>query len=294
MNKLTGKYIKCNLCGSSNSKELYVIEKEGKFRIVKCRKCGLVYQNPRPSKSEIHNMYNEDYFKGKGFDKSIDYYSGLKKKDAWNIVNRNRILNIEKYTKKGRILDIGCGLGDFLDVARLEGWKSYGVEVSKFSANFAKKRFKVNVFNGTLKKARFKTGFFNAITMIEVIEHLEDPLSELKECNRIMEKGGIIVIQTGNIDGLYAKISGSGWFYFLLGHLNYFSKKTIRKALEISKFKVLKIYNGDEISILAHSRCFWYYLNKNPYNFLKYCKFLTILIARKLGLGGMTVYAKKK
>lgn len=284
--------IKCNLCGFEEYREKYMM---GTVNIVKCKKCGLVCLNPQPSFSEIKKLYYEGYFKGKGFDKGIDYFNGLKYKKGWDHISNSRLKNIEKFVKKGRILDIGCSFGEFLDIARKRGWEVNGVELSKFACKTSRNKFKLNPFNGTLEQAKYPSETFDVITMFEVIEHLPDPLNTLKECNRILKKNGLIIIQTGNVESLSAKIYGKRWPYFLLGHLHYFSKKTISKMLEKAGFKIVKIYNGDEISLSANYKCFWEYKNKRSLiNWVKYIKNTGILIIRKLGLGGMSVYGRKR
>jgi 2-polyprenyl-3-methyl-5-hydroxy-6-metoxy-1,4-benzoquinol methylase len=239
-------------------------------------------------------MYDEGYFHGKGFDAGVNYVEGLKHKKAWENIQIDRIKTIEKYVNKGKLLDIGCGFGELLDKAKTCGWKSHGVELSEYSAKMARKNIGIKVFNGTLDDAKFPSGEFDAITMIEVIEHLEDPLSTLKECRRVLRKGGIIVMQTGNIDGLYARLKGKNWPYFLLGHLTYFSKRTLSMMLKKTGFTIEHIYNGDEISLNAISRMFWYGKDKAKFiNYILYAKLCYIFIIRKCGAGGMTIYARK-
>lgn len=285
---------RCNLCDSTEYTIKYNIPRYGKnIRIVKCKKCNLIYQNPLPSTKDIVDMYDKDYFNGKGFDEGVNYYEGLKHKKSWDYISNSRMKNIEKFSNKGKILDIGCGMGDFLDIAKKRGWNTNGLELSKYSSNIAKKRFRLNVFCGTIDEAKYDSKEFDVITMIEVIEHLENPKNTLKECNRILKDSGILVIQTGDINSLYAKIKGEKWPYILLGHLHYFSKKTLVKMLNETGFEVIKVYNGDEITLKSKYNCFWKNKNLNLKNIHNYLKSLLIDFLRKIGIGGMTIYARK-
>jgi 2-polyprenyl-3-methyl-5-hydroxy-6-metoxy-1,4-benzoquinol methylase len=286
---------RCNLCGSERFSTFHNIQKGSrKFTVTKCIKCGLVFLHPRPSEKEIAELYDESYFHGRGFDAGVNYVSGLKKREQWDIILNNRLSRIEQMADKGVILDIGCGLGELLNVAKDRGWCAQGVELSEFAFKMAKKTFGLKVFNGTFEQADFSGNSFDVITMIEVIEHLPDPMKTLKECHRVLKTNGIIIVQTGDVSSYYARISGNRWPYFLAGHLFYFSKKTIRKMLEKTGFEIIKIYRGDEISFRSKSSSFWSERSKK--NIRNLAAFLRLIITdaiRKSGFGGMTVYAKK-
>jgi len=300
--------VKCSLCNSSRYKQKYYIEKNGaSFNVVRCVDCGMIYLNPRPSSKKIDDMYDEDYFHGKGFDKGVDYLEGLKYRKVWEPWHNSRLMTIERYVKnllvekkgekRGSILDVGCGLGEFLIVARDAGWDAKGVELSKYSADIAKKKFKLDVFNGRLDDVNTTGKFkekFDVITMIEVIEHLPNPLENLKKCHELLKHQGIIVIQTGDVESLYSKIKGKNWPYYLAGHLNYFSRRTLKRMLEKAGFEVIKIYSGDEISFRARLQCLSLLKRQKLINKTEHLKQIIMHIVRKMGLGGMTVYAKRK
>lgn len=289
------KIRKCQLCSSTSIRELRrIVRKKYSFTVDRCDNCGLVFMNPRPTQKQVMQMYDEDYFHGRGFDEGVNYIEGMKSSEAWETIYRNRLNTVQRHSRKGKILDLGCGIADFLRYAKSKGWDVQGVEISKFSADYSRKRLHVKVFMGTLEQAKFKDSSFDAITMVEVIEHLPNPMDTLRYCYKALKPGGVIVIQTGNIDGLYSRMKGSSWPYYLAGHLTYFSKKTIRRALEDAGFRVAKIYSGDEISFSSFSGMFWHDRKKSKFiNWYGYLKSSIIYIARKLGVGGMTVYANK-
>jgi len=289
------KKIKCSLCGSSKYKLKYKITKNNfSFNIVRCLDCGMTYLNPQPSEADIKNMYNEDYFHGHGFDKGVDYVKGLDIKDLRDMLHEDRLRNIRRFVAGHNILDIGCGLGEFLDVAKKRDWNANGIELSEYSANIARKRFKLNIRIGVLEKTKYPKNFFDAITMVEVIEHLHSPMVTLRKCHQILNKEGVVVIQTGNIDSLYARLKGKNWPYYLAGHLNYFSKRTLTEMLEKCGFEVIAVYNGDEISLAVKSRSALMLRKKNYVNWNDYAKYIAIECIRKMGFGGMTIYARKK
>jgi ubiquinone/menaquinone biosynthesis C-methylase UbiE len=233
--------IDCNLCKSSNYNQLF--QKEG-LNIVKCAECDLVFVNPRLDQNYLKDLYSKDYYTGEGFDTTINYDEVHTKGSANDLeteIDYNyRMDMITKYKQHGTLLDIGCAFGDFLDFAK-ERFDIYGVEISPYSGRIAKERFKNRIFNGTIEKANLSSDFFDVVTMIEVIEHLPNPINSLKEINRIMKLDGIVAIQTGDINSMIPRIKGGDWDYIRpKGHLYYFSRKTMRKMLRDNGFNVME------------------------------------------------------
>ena len=196
--------------------------------------------------------------------------------------------------RKGRILDVGCAFGLFLDVARSRGWDVNGVEISEYAADYARKELKIKVITKPLEKAKFPEDYFDVIHMAELIEHLPDPKKTLMECNRVLKRNGLIVIQTSDIDSLYARIMGKHWDWFLPGHLYYFSRKTLRGITKKTGFKIIKEFYGDEIGISLKAIAYW----KDSHSVINFLKMLAIQLPRyihfgNLAIGGVVMYAKK-
>lgn len=236
------EYISCNLC-NSDSTTLFM--RVCGFNIVKCKKCSLIYINPRLKFNQLKSIYNNTYFKNRAF-KDFKYalygyenYLSEKKDIIDTFARRLRI--IERYKKPGKLLDIGCALGFFLELASKRGWKSYGIEVSKAAADYAKKN-KHSVFNGTLEEASYKKESFDAVTIFDVIEHLPNPKKTVLQIKKLLKPKGIIAVTTPNIGSLAAKVLGSGWEEIkrVREHTYFFSDKTLRELLESAGFKVLK------------------------------------------------------
>lgn len=230
---------KCNICGSSNCK---VFPNEFfKKILLRCQKCGLIFVHPQPKFSELKKIYTQKYFKNSNSN-SIGYENYLK--DKPNIIKtfEKRFKNVEKlYPKKGKILDLGCAMGFFLEVAENHGWTPYGVEISNYASNIAKKRFGDKVFNGTLDQACFSNNFFDIITMWDYLEHISDPAEELSRARQLLKKDGILILSAPDTNSLPHKIFGNRWMgYKDQEHLYYFSEKNIRMLLEKTSLKVLK------------------------------------------------------
>jgi 2-polyprenyl-3-methyl-5-hydroxy-6-metoxy-1,4-benzoquinol methylase len=270
-----------------------IFKKDG-FDIVKCRACGLEFTDSDPSHSSLKELYGEKYFKSRCVGTSYADY--MLEEEAMTINAGRRIANIDRIKPaKGRILDVGCAAGFFLNVAKRD-WEASGVELSEYASSYARDHFGVQIFNGMLKDASFRAGTFDVVTMWDVIEHLADPISNLKEARRVMKDDGLLVMTTGDAGSMFARICGRGWhLYNPTQHLSYFSKETIASLLKRCGFDILKIEkegNYFTIGYLASSLAMYYpsiltkAINKavSPIKSLKICLDLKDI---------MTVYAVK-
>lgn len=126
---------------------------------------------------------------------------------------------------------------------REEGWEVFGIEISKFISDFALKTFKLeNIFHGTLKEASFKENSFDLITFWDVIEHLPNPIMELKMAYNLLKRNGILILETQNINSLFAKIAGRKWHHYKFWeHLYHFSPETIEILIGKAGFEIIQI-----------------------------------------------------
>ena len=250
INNINKKFqlIKCNICKSDDFIIIFPPKYEDekqidlaiKFRssgdetlidqVVKCKKCGLMYINPRLNPKLIVKGYSEgtdETFVSQAKGRTITFEKCLKL--------------IEKYKKKGKILDIGTAGGTFLHVAKKHGWDVYGIEPNKWMCKWGKKNYGINIKPGTLFDYKFKTNTFDVITLWDVLEHVPDPKKTLLEINRILKPSGLLIVNYPDAGSWIAKVMGKKWVFWLSVHLFYFTPKTIRKILNLTNFKITKI-----------------------------------------------------
>ena len=284
--------VNCNLCNGFKSSVLYSF---GEFNVVKCRNCGLIYINPRLAWTDLKQMYSHDYFMNKSYNRGYEDYL---KDEKNNIATfKKRLDGIKKYKKQGKILDIGCATGILLMLAQKEKWDVYGVEISEFAIEYAKKRFNLNLFKGTLKEARYLNNFFDVVVMDNVIEHLPDPLSGLEEINRILKDNGLLYVVTPNIKSSFAHVVGKRWLLLKPDeHLYYFSPKTIKKMLENKGFKLIKIESIGKVCsldfLVSRLRNYNTFLSRQADFVVKYLEIGQLSFYVNLG-DVMVAYAKK-
>ncbi len=224
----------CNLCGGQNFEPFAT--RRGNltahvFTIVRCTGCSLVFTNPRLDATENDALYEEDYFRGEGFDDSVKYLrldeeARARRDESLAIVDKIRALQPSRHA---RILDVGCGAGSFLKTLRDEGYtRIEGLELSRFGAAHAERVSGVRVHQGELDKVTLPEAHYDVVNATEVVEHVRDPMAFFTKVRRILAPGGIFVYSTGNERGIYARILGERWPYLVPeGHLFYFNPRTI-------------------------------------------------------------------
>ncbi len=215
-----------------------------------------MFMNPRLNDEAIRNLYGEDYYTGRA---EYSYYDEREAEKYSAYVWNKRIEILHRHVPGGNFLDVGSSFGGLLKAAS-RYYAPHGIEVSPYAGGYSKTAAVGPVHIGTLDDHPFERDFFSAITMIEVVEHLPDPLSALKECHRLLRKGGLLMIQTANMDGLQARLQGSGYAYFMPGHLSYFSKKNLAQTLTGIGFRNIKIFHPVEFGLLPK-------LKKSRYTF---------------------------
>ena len=143
----------------------------------------------------------------------------------------------------GKILDIGCGLGWFFKSIKSE-WTKYGIEVSKYARDKASREYGTMIYRDIyhLDSTLPHTNYFDVITLIHVIEHIENPLTTMKEVKRLLKPGGHLIIATPDFDSITARRFGDN--YRLLhdkGHISLFSCAGMYRMLRDLGFEILKV-----------------------------------------------------
>ncbi len=237
----------CPLCGSGMIRRLHRIERfDPAFTVDRCSSCGFIFMNPRFTGAAMAAMYGKDYYSG---DADYSYYDEREGEHYSRFVWDKRCEVIHRYVPGGNLLDVGSSFGGFLRSAS-KYYTPYGIEVSSYAGGFSISSLGTTVHIGTLQDHPFDANFFSVITMIELLEHLPDPLSALRECRRLLCDGGLLLIQTANMAGLQARLQGKRYGYYLPGHCSYFTKKNLVDALSACGFSSIKVFHPVEFGLL--------------------------------------------
>lgn len=236
------KYIKCNLCGGEETK--IIQEDEESYSVVKCKICGLVYVNPQPTEEELASSYGKEYYR-----EWIE-----KQRNARVSLWSKRLKDLEKYKRRKSgekslvLLDVGCGSGEFLEIAK-EVYEVYGTEISPFAVEYVKKNLGIEVYMGNLAALGLPPDRYDIVTIWHTLEHMSEPLENLKEAKRILKDNGLLIVEVPNLNAcieriIYRIVKRKKMHLFSIydkePHLFHFTPFTLKEILKRAGFQVIK------------------------------------------------------
>lgn len=214
----------------------YSVSKEV-FDLFHDEELDMLITHPQPSLANLGKYYeNVDYIshtdsKRSLFEKAYHFVKSIALKNKLNLINSLQ-------PNKGRILDIGAGTGDFLFVAKKNGWETTGVEPSEKAKKIAKNKG-VSFVENTSELENYS---FDVITMWHVLEHVPNLDNQIKELKRLLKPNGSLIIAVPNFKSFDAKYYGKYWAaYDVPIHFWHFSKKSIKLLFEKEGMQLEKI-----------------------------------------------------
>ena len=141
----------------------------------------------------------------------------------------------------GRLLDVGCHVGTFIELAEQAGYDVEGVEPSRWAAKRAEERVRGTVRLGVVEDAPLPEGAYDVVTMWDVIEHLPDPASTLRAVHSALRPGGVFAVTTMDVEALFPRVAGRCWPWYMQMHLVYFSRRTLGELLRRCGFEVVEV-----------------------------------------------------
>lgn len=207
---------KCNLCGSLR---INSIDKE--FNISLCNDCKYVFDNPRPTLNALKEYYS----------KSGKYDEWLTDEKERDVLGVKRVSLVKNYVSKGKLLDVGAGIGQFLHYAK-KYFEVDGIEVSKSGIQIAKDKYKMDIMEGAIEDVDFDGKKFDVITVWHVLEHVPNPEELINICKNLLVEDGLIFIAVPN-DVVSFKVL----------------PKTILKKLGVKRYVKFGIYSLPKIKL---------------------------------------------
>jgi 2-polyprenyl-3-methyl-5-hydroxy-6-metoxy-1,4-benzoquinol methylase len=241
--------VACNLCGADDYEVIYSPkydlakpeEIQSTFRssgdeklidrLVRCKNCGLQYLNPRLRSDIVIEGY------GSGSDETfVSQIAGRERTFSKSL----KLIGRYKHPP-GRLLDIGTAGGSFLSEARKMGWEVEGCEPNHWLSDWAKKHYGMQIVPGTVFDMNLSPGSFHVVTLWDVLEHTSNPKAILKECYRVLESSGLMVVNYPDIHSLVSRVMGRRWVFLLSVHLYYFTVQTLNRMLNETGFRVVSV-----------------------------------------------------
>ena len=261
---------KCPWCNSENNhqflklKDYFLTQEE--FEILECEDCKLLFTNPCPTPDKIGNYYkSEDYLSHNEEKKSLfaKIYNKVKK---INIKNKFKIATSSQQSAVS-VLDIGCGVGDFLLYAKEKGCNVTGIEPSEDARKIAEKKLDCKI-SSPEELQNIPDNSFDIITMWHVLEHVADLKTEIHHLQRILKKDGRLVLALPNYKSYDAEYYKDKWAaYDVPRHLSHFSQTSIKNIFKETNLQLIDIkplkWDSFYISMLSEQ-----YLNSKN-SFLK-------------------------
>lgn len=235
----TLEHIDCPICECDASKLLYI---KDSLSVVKCRQCKFRYVNPRIDRQTLEENYVETYYPQEKVDRiHTDSMEWLQMTERLNELELQQ-------GSKGRLLDVGCGIGTFLHLAREQGWETQGIDPSKSGCAFAQNMHNLDVYCGDIFDAEYPSAHFDVITLFHVLEHISELNPFLSELRRILrpkiggQNAGTLVLEVPNGEGLQSRLKKADWHYVHpKDHLYYFSVHSLVKLLHKHGFEDIKV-----------------------------------------------------
>lgn len=235
----------CPFCGRDDGRWLkYGTEHS---RLLQCRDCGVVYWSQPWSTGHLSHYYHGYY------DPATITYDPITEARYHALLDR-----ITRVRPIGRLLDVGCGAGHFLTVAEARGWRTYGLEISEAALQFltalrTQRGLHFELVDRHLAEANFGPNSFDVVTMFEVIEHVDEPVSILTEVHRILQEGGLLYLTTPNYNSLSRYLLGNRWRVIAEEHRCLVTVQALRRSLMSRGFHILamKTKNIDPAELLT-------------------------------------------
>ena len=172
---------------------------------MECSGCGLMMLNPQPSDGQLAEIYGTDYYLGDPSEQGRQQFAEMKRATA-----RIYLEELEKYRglAGGRLLEVGCGPGDFLHEAHNSGYHVTGIEINAIAVDRARKTLPADaqVICGTLGNAELAAEKFDVCVLSDVIEHVRDPVAFLLELRQVLAPNAVLLVSTPSLDSWSAKL----------------------------------------------------------------------------------------
>jgi SAM-dependent methyltransferase len=242
--RLDLEYTDCIVCGRSGSRPFghFIPPDIGQsFHLERCPYCRAVFVNPHPTRVEINRFFSDEGLFVKSTDPEGRQRSMINERDRRRPEFAGYVRRIKGSLPGGRALDVGCGLGLFLELLGPK-FERLGLDINPLAARFVRERLDCEVQEGDAMEADFPIGGFDLISVMQTLDHFESPGVFLRRTAHWLRQGGLLFLSSLiNINSPGARLFKEDFRLLHPFHLAYFSPRTVRQVLSRLGFRVIRI-----------------------------------------------------
>jgi len=203
------KVFTCPACGSTSTRPAY----GSALSFQRCRSCASVFDAEPPTRAQVMSIYEgKGYYVREGDDDTFGYADDYLADQPFIEAKFDRVLeHLERYVAPGRLLDVGAGPGFMVHAAEQRGWDAIGIDVNQWASEYAQTALGLDVQVGELTAGSFVGEHFDAITMMDLVEHVPDPDELLAQAQRLIRPGGALAILTPDAGSRVSRLLGRRW-----------------------------------------------------------------------------------
>jgi SAM-dependent methyltransferase len=259
---------RCTVCGGAQWSfvragcDLYQPNDDASFKLYRCLSCGQIMQNPLPTSAQLNKAYSAEYAP----------YRPAWKEPGWplwkilrELTTSRRLRRLRRYGSGRKLLEVGCGAGDFLHAVHRAGWDVRAVEYSDALADALRTELGFDVRTGDLAPGLWESGSFDVVALWSVLEHLGNPLEALVTTCSYLKVGGVAFIQIPTVDGVQQGMKFRQYWALLdlPRHLSFFGREALsglcdRAGMQLIVFKTPLLetawcYYASVLNFASHS-----------------------------------------
>ena len=227
------EHVSCDYCGLDDTGLLFV---ENGFNTVKCRNCGLIYLNPRPTEVELVAGYEKEYFDTRRDRESVQLRNAKRQLD----ILMAHLAGLEHAWNPPRLLEVGSALGTFLKVSSDSNIHVTGVDVSEHACDYARERYGVSVICGVVEELNLPAESYDVVAFSDVLSHVRSPRKFFNEISRILRPNGLMFARVGDKGGIWKLYRRGKWS--APEHLYHFTRSMVYRYMEDAGIEKVKTY----------------------------------------------------
>lgn len=235
------KGARCGVCGSDRLRDLYWASDRNfsttseRFLIAECSACRIAQTIPRPSEQEISHYYPPVYYptselSQRDYDRQIGKFQ------------RDKLLRLTMHRSKGKLLDVGCGVGYFVKEAQAAGFDAQGIELSETPVMIGQQRWSLDLRCGDLLDSDYPPRSFDVITFWQAFEHMLHPVQVLDKTRDLLKPKGLLVIAIPNFNSIQSRIFRERWYHLEVPrHLFHYNPDSLSSLVRNHGFEVVGV-----------------------------------------------------